>query len=365
VFVIVLSPYIEISIPKENKEKCLEAVPGLILMLKSDDVKHQNIAARAIGNICNASETKIPAIEQGVLEPLTSLLEQENDGVKDAAIMALTYIANAPETKCRVVEGGVLPPLFNLLENSADRIKDSAINILASLVLMEANHNPMVEACSFPTLVSGIEAGPASFRERCIFILSTLSYATLSREHLIAAGAVKVLKPLLEEQVGSQFSRELAVALVANICHIKAAQVQIVNEGLVPLLMQVANKEKEGKSDIKQRVGWVLQSVRHLVLRKKTVSTVAADSSTLLPPPPPTGVPTSTEANASERPSDVPPIPSVGNIDDICDDKAASKSDDSEVVSEIDVRMEGMRIESTNVASDQVTQLQESLGDNS
>jgi hypothetical protein len=140
--------------------------------------------------------------------------------------------------------------------------------------------------------------------------------------------------------------------------------VQIVNEGLVPLLMQVANKEKEGKSDIKQRVGWVLQSVRHLVLRKKTVSTVAADSSTLLPPPPPSGMPISTEANASERPTDVPPIPNVGNID-ICDDKAASKNDDSEVVSDIDARMEGVRIKATNVASDQVTQLQESHGDSS
>lgn len=253
----------------ENKYKCLEAVPGLILMLqRSGEPKNQMIAARAVGNISNTTTTKIPMIEMGVLPPLIALLQHEDDGVKEAGMTALMYIANIPETKCLVVVGGILPPLFHLLEHSADRMKENTSIILASLVLMEENHIPMIEACSFPVLLNGIASGSPSFREKCVFLLSTLSYVTSSREHLIAGGVVKICKPLLDEATtSSQLTRELAVALIANICHLKSAQVKIVNENLMPLLTLVAQHEAEDKSDLKQRVGWILQNVRHLVRR--------------------------------------------------------------------------------------------------
>jgi hypothetical protein len=346
--------YVELSIPQENKEKCLEAVPGLVLMLKSDDPKNQNIAARAISNISNSANTKIPIIEQGVLPPLIALLEKEDDGAKDGAILALMYISNAPETKCLVVEGGILPPLFALLEYSVEAIKENAISILASLVLMEANHVPMIQACSFAVLLNGISTGTASFRERCIFIVSTLSYATLSRQALVVAGVVQVFKPLLEKEVGSQFSKELAVALFANICHVKTAQVQIVNEGVVPLLMQVAQSESADKSDMKQRVGWVLQNVRHLVIRKTT------PSETFLPPPPPPPSSTKETVHNPDSSATSSDQPETFCSDDTADSKTKTIVDTSIIesgVENISVQTHGV----VNEKSDAIPEREEHL----
>ena len=317
---------IEISILPDNKEKCLEAIPGLVLMLQSTDTKKQNIAARAISNIANTSTTKVPIINHGALPPLIGLLRHDGDAsVMDGAVLALMYISNAPDTKCLVVEQGLLPPLFALLvleSESAEDLKENVISILAGLVLLEANHAPMIEACSFPVLLAGITQGSSTFKERCIFILSTLSYNPTSRQALVDGGVVSVFKPLLHEQEGSQFTKELSVALYANICHIKTAQVQIVNEGVLPLLMQVAQNEVADKADMKQRVGWVLQNVRHLVIRKTATATAFATTTTA-----PSSSSSSTSLS-SEHPSDTivnpsaqsdvpPPLPLPSNIPSI------------------------------------------------
>ena len=285
------------SIPLENKEKCLEAVPGLILMLQSEDNRNQNIAARAICNISKHPNTNTSIIEQGTLPPLIALLEQENNDVKEVAMVALVNICTTHNMKAQLVENGVLPPLFALLEHSEEGIKESSVNFLASLVTTQANHAPMIDACSFPVLVNEINTGPTSLKERCVFIISTLSYEMSGCQDIVDAGTVAAFKNILGDDNSSKFSKELAVALYANICCVKKAQTEIVNEGVVPLLMKFAQEEKPNESEMKKRVGWVLQNIRHLMIRKSTVPVSRAP----LPTPP----------NQSTPP---PPIPSPSSI---------------------------------------------------
>ncbi|BAZ27610.1 putative signal transduction protein containing Nacht domain [Cylindrospermum sp. NIES-4074] len=108
-----------------------EAIAELLSLLQDKSYEVRNSAAKALGNLGNASEQ--------VITELLSLLQDKSYGVRDSAAKALGNLGNASEQ--------VITELLSLLKSESEGVRDSAAEVLVKLG--NASEQVITELLSF------------------------------------------------------------------------------------------------------------------------------------------------------------------------------------------------------------------------
>lgn len=120
----------------ENKMVVFVSGSGsaLIALLKQDITQNtKSIAAKALYNISNLKESRIPLLQEGILPVLLDVIATDVNTTGRTALCALNNIACEPANKANIVDAGVVNILTPLLAHPSHHIRNCVLDIIANL----------------------------------------------------------------------------------------------------------------------------------------------------------------------------------------------------------------------------------------
>lgn len=236
----------------ENRLKIAKAgaVKPLISLISSADPQLQEYGVTAILNLSLCDENKEFIASSGAIRPLVRALKTGTPTAKENAACALLRLSQAEENKIAIGRSGAIPLLVNLLKNGSIRGKKDASTALYSLCSVKENKTRALQAGIMKPLVELMADFASNMVDKSAYVLSLLVSIPDARTALVDEGGIPVVVEIIE--VGSQRQKEIAVAIMLQICENSVAyRTMVAREGAIPPLVAFS---QSGTNRARQKV---------------------------------------------------------------------------------------------------------------
>ncbi|XP_022772917.1 U-box domain-containing protein 4-like [Durio zibethinus] len=221
----------------ENRIKIAKAgaIKPLISLISSSDPDLQENGVTAILNLSLCDENKELIASSGAIKPLVRTLRTGTSTAKENAACALLRLSQIEENKVAIGRSGAIPLLVKLLEKGGFRGKKDSSTALYSLCTVRENKIKAVEAGIMKPLVELMADFGSNMVDKSAFVLSVLVSLPQAKTALVEEGGIPVLVEIVE--VGSQRQKEIAIAILLQICEDNLAyRTMLTREGVIPPL---------------------------------------------------------------------------------------------------------------------------------
>lgn len=110
------------------------AIPGLVALLRDGTPRRgKKDAASALFNLAVYHGNKSSIVESGAVTILVSLLNEEEGGIADDALMVLALVAGSTEGLTAIAEASAIPILVRMLRVGTPKGRENAIAVLLAL----------------------------------------------------------------------------------------------------------------------------------------------------------------------------------------------------------------------------------------
>ncbi|XP_022719036.1 U-box domain-containing protein 4-like [Durio zibethinus] len=244
----------------ENRIKIAKAgaIKPLISLISSSDLYLQENGVTAILNLTLCDENKELIASSGAIKPLVRALKTGTSTAKENAACALLRLSQIEENKVGIGRSGAIPLLVTLLENGGIRGKKDASTALYSLCTVRENKLKAVEAGIMKPLVELMADLGSNMVDKSAFVLSVLVSVPEARTALVEEGGIPVLVEIVE--VGSQRQKEIAVAILLQICEDSVVyRTMVAREGAIPPLVALS---QSGSNRSRQKAETLIELLR-------------------------------------------------------------------------------------------------------
>ncbi|GMN34930.1 hypothetical protein TIFTF001_004977 [Ficus carica] len=235
----------------ENRIKIAKAgaVKPLVSLLSSSDLQLQEYGVTAILNLSLCDENKELIASSGAIKPLVRGLRTGTPTAKENAACALLRLSQVEENKVAIGRSGAIPLLVNLLESGGFRGKKDASTALYSLCSVKENKIRAVNAGIMKPLVELMADFSSNMVDKSAYVLSVMVSVAEAKTALVEEGGIPVLVEIIE--VGSQRQKEIAVAILLQICEESVTyRTMVAREGAIPPLVALT---QSGTNRAKQK----------------------------------------------------------------------------------------------------------------
>ncbi|KAE9457251.1 hypothetical protein C3L33_10853, partial [Rhododendron williamsianum] len=235
----------------ENRLKIAQAgaIKPLISLISSADPQLQENGVTAILNLSLCDENKELIVYAGAIKPLVKALRIGTSTAKENAACALLRLSQIEENKILIGRSGAIPMLVNLLETGNIRGKKDASTALYSLCSVKDNKIRAVESGIMKPLVELMADFGSGMVDKSAYVVGELVGVAEARAALVEEGGVPVMVEIVE--VGSQRQKEIAVAILLQVCEESVAyRTMVAREGAIPPLVALS---QSGTSRAKQK----------------------------------------------------------------------------------------------------------------
>ncbi|TVU28366.1 hypothetical protein EJB05_19883, partial [Eragrostis curvula] len=211
---------LNLSIYDQNKELIVvaAAIVPIIQVLRTGSMEARENAAAAIFSLSLIDDNKIMiGSTPGAIEALVELLQSGSSrGRKDAAT-ALFNLCIYQANKIRAVRAGILAPLIQMLQDSSrNGAIDEALTILSVLVSHHECKTAISKAHAIPFLIDLLRSGQARNKENAAAIL--LALCKKDAENLACIGRLGAQIPLTElAKTGTDRAKRKATSLLEHL----------------------------------------------------------------------------------------------------------------------------------------------------
>uniref|UniRef100_J3LGS4 RING-type E3 ubiquitin transferase n=2 Tax=Oryza brachyantha TaxID=4533 RepID=J3LGS4_ORYBR len=211
---------LNLSIYDQNKELIVVAgaIVPIIQVLRKGGMEARENAAAAIFSLSLIDDNKITiGSTPGAIEALVELLQSGSPrGRKDAAT-ALFNLCIYQANKVRAVRAGILAPLIQMLQDSSrNGAIDEALTILSVLVSHHECKTAIAKAHAIPFLIDLLRSSQARNKENAAAIL--LALCKKDAENLACIGRLGAQIPLTElSKTGTDRAKRKATSLLDHL----------------------------------------------------------------------------------------------------------------------------------------------------
>ncbi|XP_058218337.1 U-box domain-containing protein 4 [Rhododendron vialii] len=258
----------------ENRLKIAQAgaIKPLISLISSADPQLQENGVTAILNLSLCDENKELIVYAGAIKPLVKALRIGTSTAKENAACALLRLSQIEENKILIGQSGAIPLLVKLLETGNIRGKKDASTALYSLCSVKENKIRAVESEIMKPLVELMADFGSGMVDKSAYVVGVLVGVPEARAALVEEGGVPVMVEIVE--VGSQRQKEIAVAILLQVCEESVAyRTMVAREGAIPPLVALS---QSGTSRAKQKAETLIG-----LLRQPRSGNTAANTSDL------------------------------------------------------------------------------------
>ncbi|KAF3446553.1 hypothetical protein FNV43_RR11733 [Rhamnella rubrinervis] len=244
----------------ENRLKIAKAgaVKPLISLLSSSDSQLQEYGVTAILNLSLCDENKELIASSGAIKPLVRALRSGTSTAKENAACALLRLSQVEENKVAIGRSGAIPLLVSLLETGGFRGKKDASTALYSLCSVKENKIRAVQAGIMKPLVELMADFGSNMVDKSAYVLSMLVPVPEARTAMVDEGGIPVMVEIIE--VGSQRQKEIAVAILLQICEDSVVyRTMVAREGAIPPLVALS---QSGTNRAKQKAETLIELLR-------------------------------------------------------------------------------------------------------
>ncbi|MBA0878636.1 hypothetical protein Goshw_030148 [Gossypium schwendimanii] len=212
-------------------------VKTLVDNLKSLSNEVQTAAAAELRFLAKHNmENRIIIGQCGAIAPLLSLLYSKVKLTQEHAVTALLNLSINEDNKARIAKSGAIEPLIHVLKSGNDGAKENSAAALFSLSVLEEYKARIGRSGAVKALVNLLGSGTLRGRKDAATALFNLSIFHENKARIVQAGTVKYLVKFLDPDSGMV---DKAVALLSNLSTIAEGRLAIVQEGGIPVLMEV------------------------------------------------------------------------------------------------------------------------------
>ncbi|XP_062220203.1 U-box domain-containing protein 11-like [Phragmites australis] len=211
---------LNLSIYDQNKELIVVAgaIVPIIQVLRMGSMEARENAAASIFSLSLIDDNKIMiGSTPGAIEALVELLQSGSSrGRKDAAT-ALFNLCTYQANKVRAVRAGILAPLIRMLQDSSrNGAIDEALTIISVLVSHHECKSAISKAHAIPFLIDLLRSGQARNKENAAAIL--LALCKKDAENLACIGRLGAQIPLTElAKTGTDRAKRKATSLLEHL----------------------------------------------------------------------------------------------------------------------------------------------------
>jgi hypothetical protein len=203
------------------------AIPQLVKLLSSTDMKTQEHAVTALLNLSIHSSNKGFIVQAGAINRIIDVLKHGSTEARENAAATLFSLSVVDENKVIIGASGAIPPLVDLLRDGTVRGKKDAATALFNLSIYQGNKGRAVRAGVVPLLMDLLENQYASMLDEALAILAILATHQDGRAAIGNAEPTPMLVNIIGS--GSPRNKENAAAVLCALCshdpsHIKQAK---------------------------------------------------------------------------------------------------------------------------------------------
>ncbi|KAG9444053.1 hypothetical protein H6P81_015393 [Aristolochia fimbriata] len=213
---------LNLSIYENNKGLIMlaGAVPPIVDVLKRGSMEARENAAATLFCLSVIDENKITIGASGAIKALVELLERGSlRGKKDAAT-ALFNLCIYQGNKTRAVRAGILDPLMHMLTDTSGSMVDEALTILSVLASHQEGKIAIAKGNAIPVLIDLLRSGLPRNKENAASIL--LALCKKDTGNLACIGRLGAIVPLMEiARSGTERAKRKASALLEHLAKMK------------------------------------------------------------------------------------------------------------------------------------------------
>ncbi|KAH7421768.1 hypothetical protein KP509_13G074400 [Ceratopteris richardii] len=195
------------------------AVPLLIPLLSSSDVRTQEHAVTAILNLSIFTTNKEIIVSAGAIDPLVKVLSNSlsSDAAREnsaAALFSLTHVADYAELLCQKSEA--IDGLLQLLCEGSLRGKRDAASALFNISAYSRNPINVVKSGAVEVLVSLLSPSESDLHIEALSVLAVLAGSPDGCAAIVNLNTIPLLVNLLHSS--SPKGKENSVSILLNLC---------------------------------------------------------------------------------------------------------------------------------------------------
>ncbi|XP_017246375.1 U-box domain-containing protein 2 [Daucus carota subsp. sativus] len=238
-------------------------IPLLVNLLLSEDMKTQENAVTALLNLSINDDSKAAIVGADAIEPLIHVLESGTDEAKENSAATFFSLSVNKENRVMIGKSRVIQPLVNLLGNGTLRGKTDAATALYNLSMFHKNMVKIVQAGAVKYLVELMDPA-AGLVDKAVVLLSNLATIPEGRSAIVDEGGIPVLVEVVE--LGSARGKENAAAALLQLCTDSSKICKmILQEGAVPPLVSLS---QSGTTRAKEKAQALLTCFRDQLLTR-------------------------------------------------------------------------------------------------
>ncbi|KAL3631387.1 U-box domain-containing protein 11 [Castilleja foliolosa] len=209
---------LNISIYKNNKGLIMlaNAVPSIVQVLRAGSPEAKENAAATLFSLSLADENKIIIGASGAITALVDLLENGGPRGKKDAATALFNLCIYHVNKGRAVRAGIIDGLLRMLTDTGGFMVDEALTILSVLVGHQEAKSAIVKVNMMPVLVGILRTGlPRGKENAASILLSLCKRDNANLDWLSRLGGVVSLTEIAEN--GTERAKRKATSLLEQL----------------------------------------------------------------------------------------------------------------------------------------------------
>ncbi|URE00565.1 U-box domain-containing protein 13 [Musa troglodytarum] len=244
------------------------AIPLLVNLLSTQDVRTQEHAVTALLNLSIYEENKGKIIVSGAVPGIVHVLKRGSMEARENAAATLFSLSVVDRNKVIIGESGAIPPLVLLLSEGSQRGKKDAATALFNLCIYQGNKGKAVRAGVIQTLMGLLTDPEGAMMDEALAIMAILSSHPDGKAAIRAVEALPMLVKVIRS--GSPRNKENAAAVLVHLCNGEQQQqhlAELQEQGMmVPLQEMVESGTNRGKRKAAQLLE---QMTRFLEQQKK------------------------------------------------------------------------------------------------
>lgn len=206
--------------------------------------REQKEVAFGLADLSTHEELHDRIVKKGGIRSLLELLRRSQDAeAQRFSALCIANCASAVFTRTKIADDGALEPMISLIkDDDADMIvRQYCAMALGNLAAEPGNHDEIVKLDGISSLVALIKAGDVESGRYAAFALSNLAANANLREQVVQSGAVPAIVALA---CCEDFNvQRQALSCIRGLCITPAYRIQVVRDGFLDPLVLMARSD--------------------------------------------------------------------------------------------------------------------------
>lgn len=192
------------------------AIPILVSLLSTPDLKTQEHAVTALLNLSIHESNKRAIVSAGAIDPIVEVLKHGSMEARENSAATLFSLSAVDEHKVTIGNSGAIPALVVLLQEGQSRGKKDAATALFTLSIYQGNKAKAVRTGIVPPLMDLLVDTSLGMVDEALAILAVLA---THQEGRLAIGRTNVI-PILVDLIrnGSPRNKENGASVLLALC---------------------------------------------------------------------------------------------------------------------------------------------------